>query len=149
MAIGLNQVNLIGYVGKDPIVRCTSSNVTVASFQIATSENYKPKNSKDVIEVTEWHRIVAFGKIADIVSFYLKQGMLVTVTGKLRTRKWTDDNNIERWTTEIILANNSNFKILERKPIDFDEKHFNYDSLDMALDLFKKENGNAWDDIEE
>lgn len=97
----LNQAQIIGYLGKDPEVRYMPSGDAVANFSIATSERWKDKQTGETREATEWHRINTFGKLAEIVGQYLHKGSLVFVQGKITTRKWTDKDGIERYSTEI------------------------------------------------
>lgn len=102
MARGINKVILIGNLGADPEVRYTPNNVAVVTVNIATSSGWKDKQSGEMQERTEWHRVVFFSRLAEIVSEYLRKGSKVYVEGSLRTRKWTDKNNVEKYTTEII-----------------------------------------------
>ncbi|PIZ03542.1 MAG: single-stranded DNA-binding protein [Gammaproteobacteria bacterium CG_4_10_14_0_8_um_filter_38_16] len=102
MARGINKVILIGNLGSDPEVRYTPSNSAVVTVNIATSSGWKDKQSGEMQERTEWHRVVFFNRLAEIVSEYLRKGSKVYVEGSLRTRKWTDKNNVEKYTTEII-----------------------------------------------
>lgn len=97
----LNQAQIIGYLGKDPEVRYLPSGDAVANFSIATTEKWKDKQTGEMKEATEWHRINTFGKLAEIVGQYLHKGSLVFVQGKITTRKWTDKDGIERFSTEI------------------------------------------------
>ena len=97
----LNQAQIIGHLGKDPEVRYLPSGEAVANFSIATTEKWKDKNTGEPREETEWHRISVFGRLAEIVGEYLKKGSLVFVQGKLKTRKYTDGQGIERYSTEI------------------------------------------------
>lgn len=99
--MSLNQAQIIGYLGKDPEIRYLPSGEAVANFSIATSEKWKDKNTGEQREETEWHRISVFGRLAEIVGEYLKKGSLVFVQGKLKTRKYTDGQGIERYSTEI------------------------------------------------
>lgn len=102
MASGLNKVQLIGNLGKDPEIRYTPSGAAVANFSIATSEQWTDKASGEKKQRTEWHRIVFWGNQAEIIGQYLTKGRQVYVEGKLQTRKWTDNNQIERYTTEVV-----------------------------------------------
>lgn len=102
MARGINKVILIGNLGADPEVRYTPNNVAVVTVNIATSSGWKDKQSGEMQERTEWHRVVFFSRLAEIVSEYLRKGSKVYVEGSLRTRKWTDKNNVEKYTTEIV-----------------------------------------------
>lgn len=98
----LNKVMLIGNLGKDPEVRYTTSGQAVASFSIATTEKFKNKQSGDWDEKTEWHRVTLWGKLAEIAGEYLAKGKTVYIEGRLQTRKWTDRDGNDRYTTEII-----------------------------------------------
>lgn len=102
----LNQATIIGNVGADPEVRYISegANGKVASFSVATKEGYKDKSDKWV-ETTEWHRIVAFGKLADVIEKYVRKGSPLFVQGRLRTRQWADQGGLKHTVTEIIAAN--------------------------------------------
>ncbi len=99
--MSLNQAQIIGYLGKDPEVRYLPRGEAVANFSIATSEKWKDKATGEPREETEWHRISVFGRLAEIVGEYLKKGSLVFVQGKLKTRKYTDGQGVERYSTEI------------------------------------------------
>lgn len=101
MAKGLNKVMLIGRLGADPEVRYTQSGTPVANFRLAT--NYSVKRGEEWVEETEWHKVVAWNKLAEICSEYLKKGMLVYVEGRLKTRSWEDQDGNKRWTTEILV----------------------------------------------
>ena len=99
---GVNKVILVGNLGKDPEVRYMPNGSAVANFSIATSENWKDKNTGETQEKTEWHRVVAFRKLAEIIEQYVKKGSKVYIEGKLQTRKWQDNNGNDRYTTEIV-----------------------------------------------
>lgn len=102
MASSLNKVQLIGNLGRDPEIRYTNSNQAIANLTLATTESW---NSKDGgrQDKTEWHRVVVFGKLAEVVEKYLKKGAKVYFEGKLQTRQWTDKDGQERYTTEIVV----------------------------------------------
>ncbi|MBM4222375.1 MAG: single-stranded DNA-binding protein [Gammaproteobacteria bacterium] len=102
MARGINKVIIVGNLGSDPEVRYLASGDPVANISIATSESWKDKQSGTTQERTEWHRVVIYGKMADIASKYMRKGSKVYIEGSLRTRKWQDKNGQERYTTEII-----------------------------------------------
>ena len=104
MARGVNKVILIGNLGKDPEVRYLPSGSAVANVTLATSEQWKDKQTGDQQERTEWHNVAFFGRLAEIVGEYLKKGSQVYVEGSLRTRKWQDKNGNDRYTTEIIAS---------------------------------------------
>ena len=97
----LNKVQLIGRVGKDPEMRYLPSGEAVVNFSIATTEKWKDKGTGEPREETEWHRVVFYDRLAEIAGEYLKKGRPVYVEGRLKTRKWTDKEGQERYTTEI------------------------------------------------
>lgn len=97
----VNKVILVGNLGKDPEVRYAPSGDAIANVTLATSENWKDKNGEKQ-EKTEWHRVSFFGKTAEVVGQYLKKGSQVYVEGRIQTRKWTDKEGQERYTTEIV-----------------------------------------------
>lgn len=99
---GVNKAIIVGNVGQDPEVRYNQNGKAMASLSVATSEKWKDKNTGQQQEKTEWHRIVAFGKLAEIIGEYVKKGSQVYVEGKLQTRKWQDQSGQDRYTTEII-----------------------------------------------
>ncbi|MEZ5445307.1 MAG: single-stranded DNA-binding protein [Gammaproteobacteria bacterium] len=102
MARGINKVILIGNLGGDPEVKYTAGGSAVTNVTIATSENWKDKTTGENQERTEWHRVVFFGKLAEIAGEYLKKGSQVYVEGRLQTRKWQDKEGQDRYTTEIV-----------------------------------------------
>ncbi len=102
MARGVNKVILIGNLGSDPELRYTPSGSAVANVNLATTETWRDKTSGDLQDRTEWHRIVFFNRLAEIVGEYLRKGSKIYVEGSLRTRKWQDKTGAERHTTEII-----------------------------------------------
>ena len=97
----VNKVILVGNLGADPEVRYMSNGEAVANVRLATTESWKDKNSGEKREVTEWHRVVFYRKLAEIVGQYLKKGSSVYIEGRIRTRKWQDKEGQERYTTEI------------------------------------------------
>ncbi|UCB53909.1 MAG: single-stranded DNA-binding protein [Thiotrichales bacterium] len=99
---GINKVILVGRLGKDPETKYMPSGDAVTSFSIATSENWKDKQSGEKREKTEWHNIVAFRRLGEICGEYLRKGSQVYIEGKLQTRKWQDKNGNDRYTTEIV-----------------------------------------------
>ena len=101
----INKVILVGNVGLDPEVRTTESGVKVARLRLATSERYTDKQSGERKELTEWHTITLWRGLADIVDRYVHKGSQLYIEGRLRTREWTDTNNIKRYTTEILADN--------------------------------------------
>jgi single-strand DNA-binding protein len=104
MARGINKVILVGYLGKDPEIRYMPSGGGVANVTIATTESWKDKQTGEKQERTEWHRVVFFNRLAEIVGEYLKKGSQVYVEGRLQTRKWQDNSGQDRYTTEIVAS---------------------------------------------
>lgn len=102
MARGINKVILVGNLGADPEVRYMPQGGAVANMTIATSESWTDKATNERKEQTEWHRIVIYQRLAEIAGEYLRKGSKVYIEGKLKTRKWTDKDGIERYTTEIV-----------------------------------------------
>src|SRR5689334_4819158 len=102
MARGVNKVILVGNLGADPETRAMPSGSTVANLRIATSESWRDKQTGEQQERIEWHRVALFGKLAEIASEYLRKGSQVYIEGSLRTRKWTDKQGNERYSTEIV-----------------------------------------------
>ena len=102
MARGVNKVILVGNLGQKPEMRYTQTNTALATLSIATSESWKDKDSGEQREKTEWHRVVFFGKLAEIAEQYLDKGSQLYVEGKLQTRKWQDKEGNDRYTTEIL-----------------------------------------------
>ncbi|WP_163095997.1 single-stranded DNA-binding protein [Acidithiobacillus ferrianus] len=98
---GVNKVILLGHLGRDPEMRYQPSGGAIANFSIATSETFKDKEGNKQ-ERTEWHRVVLFGRTAEIAGEYLRKGSMAYVEGRLQTRKWTDKEGQERYTTEIV-----------------------------------------------
>lgn len=101
MSRGINKVILVGRLGNDPDVRYTAGGSAITTISIATSESWKDRNTGQQQERTEWHRVVFFGRLAEIAGQYLKKGSQVYVEGSLRTNKYTDKNGIERYSTDI------------------------------------------------
>src|SRR4051812_15717279 len=101
MAGGVNKVILIGNLGADPEVRFTQGGQAVANFRIATTDSWKDKNGQQQ-ERTEWHRIVVWGKLAELCGEYLKKGRQCYVEGRLQTREWTNKDGQKQWTTEVV-----------------------------------------------
>jgi len=102
MARGVNKVILIGNLGRDPEVRYSASGAAIANITVATSDSWKDKNTGEQVEKTEWHRVVFFSRLAEIVAEYLKKGSKVYIEGRLQTRKWQDQSGQDRYTTEIV-----------------------------------------------
>ena len=100
---GINKVILVGRIGGDPEVRTTQAGATITTLSVATSVSWIDKNTNQKMEKTEWHRVVLFGKLAEVAGQYLKKGAKVYLEGKLQTRKWQDQNGQDRYTTEIVV----------------------------------------------
>jgi len=104
MAGSVNKVILVGNLGRDPEVRSTQDGTKVANLSVATSENWRDKNSGERRERTEWHRVVIFNeRLAEVAEKYLRKGSKVYLEGQLQTRKWTDQSGTEKYTTEVVL----------------------------------------------
>lgn len=102
MARGINKVILIGNLGKDPELRYMPSGGAVVSTSLATGEKWTDKQTGEIKERTEWHNVVFFNKVAEVVSQYLKKGSRIYIEGRLRTRKWQDKEGTDRYTTEVV-----------------------------------------------
>lgn len=98
----VNKVILVGNLGADPESRYLPSGDAVTNIRLATTDRYKDKQSGEMKEITEWHRVGFFGKLAEIAGQYLKKGSSVYIEGKIRTRKWTDQAGVEKYSTEIV-----------------------------------------------
>ena len=102
MARGINKAILIGNLGNDPDIRYTASGTAIANISLATAESWRDKNSGEQQERTEWHRIVFFGRLAEIVGEYLRKGSQIYVEGRIQTRKWQDKEGNDRYSTEVV-----------------------------------------------
>ncbi|EMH6405711.1 single-stranded DNA-binding protein [Providencia rettgeri] len=100
---GVNKVILIGNLGQDPEIRYMPAGGAVANLTLATSESWRDKQSGEMREKTEWHRVVIFGKLAEVAGEYLKKGSQVYIEGSLQTRKWQDQSGQDRYTTEVVV----------------------------------------------
>ncbi len=117
MAGSLNKVMLIGNLGADPVIRQTQEGKRLAQLSLATSESWKDKSTGEKKEKTSWHRIVIFNDgLAGVVESYLKKGSKIFVEGQLQTRKYSDANGVEKYTTEVVLGNyNGNLTMLDSR----------------------------------
>ena len=104
MARGVNKAIIVGNLGRDPEVRYTANGNAISNITVATTESWKDKQSGERQEKTEWHRVVFFGRLAEIAGEYLKKGAQVYIEGRLQTRKWEDKSGQERYTTEIVAS---------------------------------------------
>lgn len=116
MSISINKVILVGNVGKDPEIRTTQDGKEIASLVIATSDSWRDKTTGERKEKTEWHRVAIFSDgLVNVVKNYVKKGMRLYLEGSIHTRKWTDSNNVERYTTEVVLQGfQSNLVMLDK-----------------------------------
>ena len=102
MSRGVNKAIIVGFLGNDPEIRKTQTGSTVATISVATSESWTDKTSGQKQTKVEWHRVVAFNRLAEIIEQYLTKGSHVFIDGKLETKKWTDNNGVDRYTTQIV-----------------------------------------------
>lgn len=115
--MSINKVILVGNLGQDPEIRSTQDGREIANFSIATSDSWKDKSTGEKKEKTEWHRVVVFSQgLVGIVKNYVKKGSKLYIEGQLQTRKWTDSNGVDKYTTEVVLQNyNSTMQILDSR----------------------------------
>ncbi|MFP1742901.1 single-stranded DNA-binding protein [Lonsdalea quercina] len=112
---GVNKVILVGFLGQDPEIRYLPAGGAVATLSLATSEAWRDKQSGEQKEKTEWHRVVLFGKLAEIAGEYLRKGSQVYIEGQLQTRKWQDQNGQDRYTTEVVVNVTGTLQMLGSK----------------------------------
>lgn len=125
---GVNKVILVGNLGQDPEARYLPNGGAVANITLATSESWRDKATGEMKEQTEWHRVVLFGKLAEVASEYLRKGSQVYIEGQLRTRKWTDQSGVEKYTTEVLVNVGGTMQMLggkqaEGKPAGSSQQH--------------------------
>lgn len=119
MAGSVNKVILIGHLGRDPEVRSMQNGTKVANLSLATSESWKDKATGERKEKSEWHRVVIFGPLAETAERFLKKGSKVYLEGALQTRKWTDKDGHEKYSTEVVLQGfGANLTMLDARPRD-------------------------------
>ena len=116
MSRGVNKVILIGNLGQDPDVRYTPNGNAVVNLSLATDESYKDKNTQQLVPKTEWHRIVMFGKLAEVAGQYLRKGSKLYIEGKLQTRKWQNKEGQDVYTTEVVVDISGQMQMLDGKP---------------------------------
>ena len=116
MSRGVNKVILIGNLGAEPDVRYMQSGDAVANLSLATSESWKDRETGETKERTEWHRVVVFGKVAEIVKQYVHKGSKIYVEGQLRTKKWQDKEGQDRYTTEVVVSMGGTLQMLDGRP---------------------------------
>lgn len=112
---GVNKCIILGNLGNDPEVKYTASGSAIANLTVATSEEWKDKATGESKSLTEWHRVVLFGKLAEVAGEYLRKGSQVYIEGQLRTRKWTDQSGQEKYTTEIVVGMNGVMQMIGGK----------------------------------
>ncbi len=136
MAGSVNKVILLGNLGKDPDIRATQAGSRLASFSIATSTKYRNKDTQQLEDKTEWHRVVVFNdKLADICEKYLRKGSKIYIEGQLQTRKWTDNNGVDKYTTEVVIPNYSGvLTMLDTRSQSSVNEESNNNQLDSAAD---------------
>ena len=136
MAGSVNKVILLGNLGKDPDIRATQAGSRLASFSIATSTKYRNKDTQQLEDKTEWHRVVVFNdKLADICEKYLRKGSKIYIEGQLQTRKWTDNNGVDKYTTEVVIPNYSGvLTMLDTRSQSSVTEESNNNQLDSAAD---------------
>ena len=115
MARGVNKVILIGNLGQDPDTRYTPNGNAVVNLNLATDESYKDRQTGQLVPKTEWHRVVMFGKIAEVAGQYLRKGSKVYIEGRLQTRKWQGQDGQDRYTTEIVVDINGQMQMLDSR----------------------------------
>ncbi|ADV33441.1 single-stranded DNA binding protein [Candidatus Blochmanniella vafra str. BVAF] len=131
VARGINKVILIGCLGKDPEIRYMANGTAVVNISMATTESWKDKQTSELKERTEWHRIVLFGKLAEIASSYLNKGSQVYIEGALRTRKWQGQDGNDRYTTEVVVGTRGVMQMLNNRYIK--EDHVSSDNETQKL----------------
>lgn len=119
---GINKVCLLGNLGADPEIKYLQNGTIVANLSLATNEDYKDKQGQEV-KKTEWHRIVFFERLAEVLRDFAKKGSKLYIEGQLRTRKWTDDKGVDRWSTEII---GREMRLLDSKEKEAPEEYAQY-----------------------
>jgi|TARA_R110002110_G_scaffold224779_1_gene438644 single-strand DNA-binding protein len=123
----INKVILVGNLGREPDIKFTGDGKAIANLAVATSESWTDKNTQQKVEKTEWHRVVVFGKLADICQRFLHKGSKVFLEGQLRTRKW-DKEGVTQYTTEVVLSGfNSNLMMLDSKGEPYEPTPVNLD----------------------
>lgn len=133
MSKGVNKVILIGNLGADPEIRYMPNGVAVTSLSLATNDAWKDKQTGELQERTEWHKVSLFDKLAQIAGEYLKKGSKVYIEGSIRTRKWQDQSGNDRYSTEIIANTMQMLDAKESKPknIDFTDSNMNFSSTNI------------------
>jgi len=140
--MSINKVILVGNVGQDPEIRTTQDGREIVNFSLATSESWKDKATGEKRDKTEWHRVVIFSQgLVNIVKSYVKKGSKLYIEGSLQTRKWTDNQGIEKFTTEIALQNfNSTLQILDTRDRQSSADSYSSNSSSKRNDVSIEEN---------
>lgn len=149
MARGINKVILVGNVGADPEMRHLPNGNPVTTLSLATSESWKDKQSGEKQERTEWHRVICFNRLGQIAGDYVRKGSKLYIEGSLRTRKWQDAQNIERYTTEIIA---SEIQMLDSKSgSNFEDSNYssNYNAAPSSTPSSSSQFNNSFEEIED
>lgn len=120
---GINKVILVGNVGNDPDIKRANNGTTIANASIATSDRWRDKSTGETRERTEWHRVVFFGRVAEIVSEYVRKGTKIYVEGRLQTRKWVTQEGQDRYTTEVVVDVGGTMQLLDSKSSRSTEPH--------------------------
>ena len=141
MASSLNKVMVIGNLGREPDIRRTGDGRAIANVSVATTDSWKDRNTGERQERTEWHRIVVFGGLAEVVEKYMKKGDTAYFEGRLQTRKWTDNQGQERYTTEIVVDQGGSMQMLGGRSAVKEEKT-NDRSFEEAKRIMSEESDN-------
>ncbi|WHL25054.1 MAG: single-stranded DNA-binding protein [Candidatus Blochmannia vicinus] len=138
---GINKVILIGYLGQDPETRYMSNGNIVTNISVATTESWKDKQTNEFKERTEWHRVVLFGKLAEIASEYLHKGSQVYVEGSLKTRKWQNQNGQDRYITEIVVNIGGTMQMLGHRHVEESVSLDDQDQINNDSETSSKDEG--------
>lgn len=149
MAGSVNKVILVGNVGNDPEIRSTQDGKEIANFSIATTDSWKDKNTGERRDKTEWHKIVIFADgLVNVVKNYVNKGSRLYIEGALQTRKWTDANGVDKYTTEIVIQGyNSNLTILDSRQNSENQSFNKNNQSSMSTDA--KSNQNVVEDLDD
>ncbi|WP_215845262.1 single-stranded DNA-binding protein [Candidatus Pantoea bituminis] len=124
---GVNKVILVGNLGQDPEIRYMPNGGAVANISLATSESWRDKQTGENREVTEWHRVVLFGKLAEVAGEYLRKGSQVYIEGQLRTRKWQDQSGQDKYSTEVVVNVGGTLQMLGSRAQNSDQQQYSGD----------------------
>jgi len=146
MSKGINKVILIGNLGADPEIRYMPNGSAVANISVATNDSWKDKQTGELQERTEWHKVSLFDKLAQIVGEYLKKGSKVYIEGSIRTRKWQDQSGNDRYTTEIIA---NSMQMLDSKEFKPSTNNFSNNSNNIGMNSSAKNTENMQETMTE